>query len=117
MSSLLEHIERHSPTLPAQPSQGFVEDNPGEPSAQARVPMELAQSREGSTISVLEDVLGLTVVANDPARYPVQATIVALDDGTKGRALSAQSQRNQVLVRGRRNVVPFSRCGLHAGSP
>src|SRR5215213_1541913 len=117
MSSLLEHIERHSPTLPAQPSQGFVKDNPGQPSAQARVPMELAQSRESSNISVLEDVLGLTVVANDPARDPVQATNVALDDGPKGRALSTESQRNQVLIRGMRNVVPFLCCGLHAGPP
>ena len=55
---------------------------------------------EGPDVGLLDDVLGLAVVAQDSAGKPVEPAIVRLHDGANGRLVAAAGAPDQFGIAG-----------------
>ena len=66
------------------PAQSLVDGDAGQPCCERGLAAEVGEVGEGPQIRFLNRVLGFHVVAQDAARRPVQALIVALHDPAEG---------------------------------
>ena len=86
--------------LAPQPAQRLVHRDPRQPGREAGIAAKAFQMREGADVSLLHDVLGLAVVAQDAAGEPVEPAVVRLHDGANRGLVAGQRPADQVGVAG-----------------
>ena len=82
----------------AQPAERFVDSDAGQPGDKRRVAAKIFEMGEGPDISLLNDVLGLAVVADDPPRQTIEALIVFLHDRAERSAVAGKRAPNQFRI-------------------
>jgi len=81
---------------PAAASESFVQDDARQPGADAGVPAELGQVREGAPIGGLQDIFRLEVVPHHAAGDAIEASVAKANDGVHCRRIIVFGTPDQV---------------------
>src|SRR5207248_7107144 len=84
--------------LPPQPAQSLVHGDTGKPSCEPRVGPKGIESREGTHIGLLDDVLGLAVIAKDAPSDPVEPAVVPACQDPNRRFVTTARAAHQLLI-------------------
>src|SRR5262249_28698857 len=84
--------------LPAHAIEGFVEDDAGEPGREPGVAAKAVEIAEGADVSLLYDVLGLGLVADDAAGDAIEPAVMPLNHDSEGGVVATAHSGNKVGV-------------------